>query len=177
MWYLKCKPSIISVSIKNKDMQRNNLLFKYVHTVKEKNLPSFSRVGIKSEQRDWFMDISSAATLWQKLGWKRTMKNSKSSRDCSYRRRKQEGKSGLWLLEICWWLKNKSLDTTNFSTGVCTCKSGRQNTCQFDCCMEMRMYSNSNSAYQHFYESDSYPNNAYYVKDPYSENRRDLFPL
>lgn len=32
-------------------MQRNNLLFKYVHTVIEKNLPSFSRVGIKFEQR------------------------------------------------------------------------------------------------------------------------------
>lgn len=31
-------------------MQRNNLLFKYVHTVKEENLPSFSRAGIKSEQ-------------------------------------------------------------------------------------------------------------------------------
>lgn len=58
-------------------MQRNNLLFKYVHTVEEENLPSFCRVGIKSEQRDWFMDVSYAAALWQKLGWKRIMKNSK----------------------------------------------------------------------------------------------------
>lgn len=58
-------------------MQRNNLLFKYVHTAEEKNLPSFCRVGIKSEQRDWFMDVSYAAALWQKPGWKRIMKNSK----------------------------------------------------------------------------------------------------
>lgn len=58
-------------------MQRNNLLFKYGHTAKEENFPSFFRVGIKCEQRDWFMDVSYAAALWQKLGWKRIMKNSK----------------------------------------------------------------------------------------------------
>lgn len=145
--------------------------------LKRKTFPAFPELGsnLNRETGSWTFHLQ--LLCGKSLGGKEQWKTQKSSRDCSYSRRKQEGKSGLWLLEICWWLKSKSLDTTNFSTGVCTCKSGRQNTCQFDCCMEIRMYSNSNSAYQHFYESDSYPNNAYYVKDPYSENRRDLFPL
>lgn len=44
-------------------MQRNNLLFKYVHTVKEKNLPELG----SNPNRDWFIDISYAAALWQKF--------------------------------------------------------------------------------------------------------------
>lgn len=41
----------------------------------------------------------------------------------------------------------------------------------------MRMYSNYKSASKDFYGADYYTNSADYIKDPYSENRHNLFPL
>lgn len=42
--------------------------------LKRKTFPAFPELG-SNPKRDWFIDISYAASLWQKLWWKRIPKN------------------------------------------------------------------------------------------------------
>lgn len=162
-----------------------------MHAAKKKNLPSFSRVGTKS----WFIGISYAASLWQKLWWKIILKNlilKKKKRaqipgECVKAERRGESlfhdssrnpcKSvgGSWTRKWALQVK-KLLQIQALTTSICPWKLSRPNTCQLDNrCKEMRTYPNSNSA--PIYVADYCPNNADYVNDPYSENRHNLFPL
>lgn len=128
-------------------MQRNSLLFKYVQTVTEKNLPSW--IGIKSSQRDWFIDVSYAASLWQELWWERILKNlilkkiAQTPGKAGGSKEGRGGKSGprhsKELPSIRWWLMNQSMGTTGLRNSwqykrsqavVCTGKWSSQNTCQ-----------------------------------------------
>lgn len=158
-------------------MQRNNLLFKYVHTVEEKNLPSFSRVGIKCEQRDWFMDDScsySVAKAWVE-------KDNEELKKVAQIPHEAEGSKRESLVCDSWksvgGLSTRELGYHKVQHRCLYMQRQQTKHLQFDCCMEIRMYSNSNSAYQHFYQSDSYPNNACYVKDPYSEKTDMIYFL